>query len=294
MERPFRLQKNPVSNQKFTHKYLTHLMVLIIILIFLQLSFIALLWNKLEKTNNALEFYQEELNKKIDTNKIETQSNINELAKNLLEIQSSLEKKIGTIQAETSADFSGIIKEAAKSVVTVKTDIAQGSGFIIKPTGYVITNYHVLKNAGAASITTSGGEVKKVFLVGYNPEMDLALLKIQGNYPNLEFESSKNVEIGEKVIAIGNPLGLSFSVSEGIVSGKNRVGENNLPAYIQTDAALNPGNSGGPLINTRGKVIGINNFKVQGGEGLGFALESDYIISGVNDISFLAFNETIL
>ncbi|MEK6872465.1 MAG: trypsin-like peptidase domain-containing protein [Nanoarchaeota archaeon] len=294
MEKAFRIQKNLDIHHKFTYKYLTHLIVLMVFLIFLQLAFIAILWNKLEKTNEALGFYQEELNKKIDTNKVETQSNINELAKNLLEIQRSLEKKIGTIQAETSADFSGIIKDVAKSVVTVKTDIAQGSGFIIKSTGYVVTNAHVIRNAGAASITTSDGQVKKVFLVGYNPGLDLALLKIQGVYPHLEFEGSKNVEIGEKVIAIGNPLGLSFSVSEGIVSGKNRVGENNLPAYIQTDAALNPGNSGGPLINTGGKVIGINNFKVQGGEGLGFALESDYIISGVNEISLQAFNETIL
>ena len=294
MEKAFRIQKNLDIHHKFTYKYLTHLIVLMVFLIFLQLAFIAILWNKLEKTNEALGFYQEELNKKIDTNKVETQSNINELAKNLLEIQRSLEKKIGTIQAETSADFSGIIKDVAKSVVTVKTDIAQGSGFIIKSTGYVVTNAHVIRNAGAASITTSDGQVKKVFLVGYNPGLDLALLKIQGVYPHLEFEGSKNVEIGEKVIAIGNPLGLSFSVSEGIVSGKNRFGENNLPAYIQTDAALNPGNSGGPLINTKGKVIGINNFKVQGGEGLGFALESNYIISGVNSIAQEAFNETVL
>jgi len=84
--------------------------------------------------------------------------------------------------------------------------------------------------------------------------------------------------VGEKVIAIGNPLGLSLSVTEGIVSGVHRIGDNNLPAYIQTDAALNPGNSGGPLINTDGKVIGINNFKISGTESLGFALESDYIV----------------
>ncbi|MEK6830729.1 MAG: trypsin-like peptidase domain-containing protein [Nanoarchaeota archaeon] len=278
----------------FAHKYLTHLIVLIVFLIFLQLIFTFVLWSKLTKTNEALEFYQQDLNKKIETNNAETQSNINELADNLLEIQKSLEKKIGSIQAETSADFSSIIKEASKSVVTVKTDIAQGSGFIIKPTGYIVTNYHVLRGAKAANIITPDGETKKIFFVGYNSDLDIALLKIQGSYSHLELETSDNVEVGEKVIAIGNPLGLSFSVSEGIVSGKDRTGENNLPAYIQTDAALNPGNSGGPLINKEGKVIGINNFKVEGGEGLGFALESDYIISAVNEISVMAFNETII
>ena len=86
------------------------------------------------------------------------------------------------------------------------------------------------------------------------------ILKIEGNYPFLKFEDSANVRIGEKVIAIGNPLGLSFSVSEGIVSAKDRLGQNNLPAYIQTDAALNPGNSGGPLVNIKKEIIGINNF----------------------------------
>ena len=93
------------------------------------------------------------------------------------------------------------------------------------------------------------------------------------------------VQVGEKVIAIGNPLGLQFSVSQGIVSATHREGANRLNAYIQTDAALNPGNSGGPLINTEGKVIGINNFKIGGGESLGFALESNYIEETINEIA---------
>ena len=107
-------------------------------------------------------------------------------------------------------------------------------------------------------------------------------------------EISDDVQIGEKVIAIGNPLGLSFSVSEGIVSAVNREGSNGLPYYIQTDTALNPGNSGGPLINTDGEVIGINNFKIAGGENLGFSLESNYIEDSVNEISLERLDEIIL
>lgn len=282
--------KNPV----FVHKYLNHLILLIILLIFLHLIFTIIIWDNLSDTNKTIESYQSELNKKIDINKKETQSNINEISKNLLELQTSLEKKIGTIQAQASADFSVVIRDVVKSVVTIKTDVSQGTGFIISDNGFLVTNAHVLAGANAANAITSDKETKKLILIGYDTNLDLALLKIQGNYQQLEFDSSDKVEIGEKVIAIGNPLGLSFSVSEGIVSGKDRVGENKLPAYIQTDAALNPGNSGGPLINTRGRVIGINNFKAQGGESIGFALESDYIIDGINEIALKSLNHTVI
>jgi len=121
--------------------------------------------------------------------------------------------------------------------------------------------------------------------VGYDAKLDIALLKIEGDYREIELGDSDDVQVGEKVIAIGNPLGLQFSVSEGIVSATDREGSNGLEAYIQTDAALNPGNSGGPLINKQGEVIGINNFKVGSSESLGFALESNYIKEAVNGIS---------
>ena len=111
------------------------------------------------------------------------------------------------------------------------------------------------------------------------------MLKISGEYTPLELGNSNDIQVGEKVIAIGNPLGLQFSVSEGIISAIHRPGINDLEAYIQTDAALNPGNSGGPLIDKKGEVIGINNFKVGGGENLGFALESNFIKDAVNTIS---------
>ena len=100
----------------------------------------------------------------------------------------------------------------------------------------------------------------------------------------MTFGDSDGIKIGEKVIAIGNPLGLSFSVTEGIVSAVDRRIKNYPGRYIQTDAALNSGNSGGPLINTNGEVIGINNFKVAG-DNIGFALESEDIIDEINKIS---------
>jgi S1-C subfamily serine protease len=118
--------------------------------------------------------------------------------------------------------------------------------------------------------------------------MDITLLKIENeNYSPLELADSEDIKQGERVIAIGNPLGLSFSVTQGIISNIHQKGENGLNAYVQIDAALNSGNSGGPLINIDGEVIGINNFKISGAESLGFALESNYIKTTINNI----FNE---
>ncbi|MBR9701975.1 trypsin-like serine protease [Candidatus Pacearchaeota archaeon] len=251
------------------------------------------------------------LNNKISDLQADTQSKFNELTTNILETKNnvkSLNTQVGSIdeqfseldmeldelKASASADFSGIIEDAIKSVVTIKTDMSQGTGFIIDSEGYIITNYHVMKDAKSAGIFTYDGGTHAVRLIGKNEQMDLALLKIEGNFDELKLDDSDDIEIGEKVIAIGNPLGLQFSVSEGIVSAVNRPGPNNIEAYIQTDAALNPGNSGGPLINKQGEVIGINNFKIGSGENLGFALESNYIEDVVNEISQLALNQALV
>jgi len=281
------------KEHSFTRKYITHLIILIVFMLILQTVFAIILWNKLIETNNNIDFYQKTLDKKIDINDAETQSKFNQLTESIFDVESSIEIEISNIKAKTSADFSGIVKQTVDAIVSVKTNVAQGTGFIITPDGYIVTNAHVLSGANFANAVTSDKRIISLALVGLDIDLDLALLKIEGDYPFLEFEISENVEIGEKVIAIGNPLGLAFSVSEGIVSAKDRLGQNNLPAYIQTDAALNPGNSGGPLINTDGKVIGINNFKIQG-ESLGFALESDYIISGINNIAEQSINITII
>lgn len=241
------------------------------------------------------------LNKKITDLKIETQSNINSLSEGLIETRSELESQLGIVQEEfgllkasAGEDFSGIIENSVPSVVTIRTDISQGTGFIINEDGYIVTNYHVVQDAQAATIITYDDENHEVSPIGYNSDLDIALLKISGIYNELELGDSNDVQVGESVIAIGNPLGLEFSVTQGIVSGIHRRGPNGLYAYIQTDAALNPGNSGGPLINKNGEVIGINNFKVGSAEGLGFALESNFIKQAVNDIYQEAYSRNLI
>lgn len=241
----------------------------------------------------------------------DTNSKINDLSSSIIKTQNkmeSLQTEVGTIgqefselKASTSADFSGIVQDSVKSVVTVRTDVGQGTGFIIDKEGFVVTNMHILEGGSHVYALNYEKERISASLIGYNEKFDLALLKLTGfdseekeSYPYLELGDSDNVNVGEKVVAIGNPLGLEFSVSEGIVSAVHRKGINEVPAYIQTDAALNPGNSGGPLLDTKGKVIGINNFKVEGSENLGFALESNYIENVVNNISQENLNQTII
>ncbi|HPD81799.1 MAG TPA: trypsin-like peptidase domain-containing protein [Candidatus Pacearchaeota archaeon] len=242
-----------------------------------------------------------ELSDRIDNLQADTQNKLNELTKDLMEtknsfmsLDKSLTSELNELKASTSSDFSGVIESAIKSVVTVRTDIGQGTGFIIKEDGYIVTNAHVLSGGRTVYILDYEQTEHITELVGYDLDWDIALLKIEGNYPKLELGNSDNIHVGEKVIAIGNPLGLQFSVSEGIISAVDRIGMNEISGYIQTDAALNPGNSGGPLINTAGEVIGINNFKVGSGESLGFALESNYIKQAVNSIFQEQFEQNLI
>jgi S1-C subfamily serine protease len=240
----------------------------------------------------------------LDQRITDTQSNINILAENLIQTKESLKsldiqlgsvsQEMDLLKASAGEDFSGIIEDVIKSVVTIRTDVGQGTGFIISREGYIVTNAHVLSGGSKINAITYEQEIIKANFIGYDGTLDIALLKIPGDYSKLVFANSDEVQIGEKVIAIGNPLGFQFSVSEGIVSAVHRQGINKIEAYIQTDAALNPGNSGGPLINKQGEVIGINNFKVGSGESLGFALESNYIKDVLNEIAQEALNEILI
>ncbi len=225
------------------------------------------------------------------------QSKVNTLSdsiETLVSSQGTLQEQLGELKAQTSADFSGIIEQAISGVVTIKTDVAQGTGFLITNNGYIVTNAHVLSGAHYANIYTSENNKHSSDLVGYDIDMDIALLKIGGSFSSLELGNSNDVKVGEKVIAIGNPLGLSFTATEGIISARDRTGTNNLPYYFQTDVSLNPGNSGGPLIDTSGNVIGINNFKISGAENIGFALESNYIRQTINEIALAELNQTLV
>ena len=255
---------------------------------------------------NSVLLYMLFVNSEVNYNNLETkiaevqadsESKISQLSTSLIETKEtlgSLDTEFDELKATASADFSGIIENAIKSVVTIRTDVAQGTGFIVTNDGYIVTNAHVLAEGREVWAINYNQQKIDAEFIGYSPDMDIALLKISGDYYNAEFADSDNVQVGEKVIAIGNPLGLQFSVTEGIISGTHRQGANNLYIYIQTDAALNPGNSGGPLINTKGEVIGINNFKVSGGESLGFALESNHLVKTVNIIAQDNLNQTLI
>lgn len=212
------------------------------------------------------------LNNIID--QIEKQSNIQ-----LKEIK----QQLSSIKVK-SEDFSSIIDEVIESVVSIGTDRGQGSGVIFTSDGFIATNFHVVDKAKLIKVLTYDGKIHDAKFIGYNDILDLAVLKIDGNFNELEFGNSNGVRVGEKVIALGNPAGLSFTVTEGIVSAVHRKGPNNLDIYLQTDVSINPGNSGGPLVNAESKIIGINNFKISGFEGLGFAIESNTASEFVNDI----------
>jgi serine protease Do len=149
-----------------------------------------------------------------------------------------------------------------------------GSGFIISGDGYVLTNNHVVDKARDIRVSLDDGRVLEAKLVGRSPEIDVALIKIDADsLPAAALGDSDAIEVGDWVMAIGNPFGLSHTVTKGIVSAKGRViGAGPYDNLIQTDAAINPGNSGGPLFNLRGEVIGINTMILATGQNLGFAV----------------------
>lgn len=150
-----------------------------------------------------------------------------------------------------------------------------GSGFIISEDGYVLTNNHVVDGADEIRVKLNSGKELKAELKGSDPKLDIALLKVTTTekLPIAGLGDSDAIEVGEWVMAIGNPFGLSETVTAGIVSAKGRViGSGPYDDFIQTDASINPGNSGGPLFNARGEVVGINSAIVAGGQGIGFAI----------------------
>ncbi len=142
-----------------------------------------------------------------------------------------------------------------------QTQIGTGSGVIISEDGYIVTNNHVIQNATELEITMNNNKSYKAKLIGTDSKMDIALLKVDTDekLPYITFGDSDNIKVGEWVLAVGNPYNLNSTVTAGIVSAKARdLSNEGLQSFIQTDAAVNPGNSGGALVNTRGELIGIN------------------------------------
>ena len=150
-----------------------------------------------------------------------------------------------------------------------------GSGFIIDPDGYILTNNHVVAKADKIVVKLESGQEYKAKIVGTDPKTDVALIKIKADKPlkAVTLGDSDKIRVGDWVIAIGNPFGLSHTVTAGIISAKGRViGSGPYDDFLQTDASINPGNSGGPLIDMRGTVIGINTAIIATGQGIGFAI----------------------
>lgn len=150
-----------------------------------------------------------------------------------------------------------------------------GSGFVLSSDGYVLTNDHVVSKAEEIQVILESGDKYEAEIVGTDPKTDLALLKIEPEepLPAVETGDSSALEIGDWVLAIGNPFGLGHTVTAGIVSAKGRaLGIGQYDNFIQTDAAINPGNSGGPLFDFEGRVVGVNAAILRGGQGLGFAI----------------------
>ncbi len=164
-----------------------------------------------------------------------------------------------------------------------------GSGFILSEDGYIITNNHVVERASGIKVILEDGQSYEATVIGKDQKSDLALIKIEPKsvLPAVKIGRSDKLEIGDWVVAIGNPFGLGHTVTAGIISAKGRsLGLGAYDDFIQTDAAINPGNSGGPLFNLNGEVIGVNTAIIAGGQGIGFAIPIDTATNVVDQLKF--------
>jgi S1-C subfamily serine protease len=193
-----------------------------------------------------------------------------------------------------SKTITGVVGEIAQAVVHIQVqkkimdrrtrqerlNEGSGSGFIISSDGYIVTNNHVIENAAAIKVNFADGRVESAEIKGADPSTDVAVIKIhEPGQKALSFADSDELKVGQIAIAIGNPLGLQHSVTAGVVSALGRTLRANngrlIDDVIQTDAALNPGNSGGPLMNSSGLVIGMNTAVIPSAQGLCFAVSSN-------------------
>lgn len=181
------------------------------------------------------------------------------------------------------------------AVVAVNTNTGSGSGFIISADGYVVTNYHVIQGAKQVVVIPNGAKAIEAKIIGYEASNDVALLKVEGeNLPYVTLGNSDALKVGDQVVAIGNPLGeLTATLTVGYISAKDRIVDTDgtVINMLQTDAAINSGNSGGPLFDMNGKVIGITTAKYSGNsnsgatiEGLGFAIPTDDVVGILSDL----------
>ena len=202
----------------------------------------------------------------------------------------------GGVQPAVIVSYRDAVARAAPSVVTVHSShmvpgrlpltgkaLVNGlaSGVILDRDGYIVTNYHVVEDASELAVALADGTLHQTRIVGADPESDIALLKIdaEGLRP-IVLADINEVAVGDVALAVGNPLGVGQTVTQGIISAIVRRGMSPIENFIQTDAAINPGNSGGALIDTAGRLVGINTVILShsgGSEGMGFAIPVDYV-----------------
>ena len=213
------------------------------------------------------------------------------------------EQNIYSTATLTGGSVKQLAEKYGEGVVLVQTPSGLGSGFVVDKQGHCVTNCHVVEHETQIAVILYQKQadgsfrrerIKDVEIVALNPFFDLALLQIPeqkgAEFRPVYLAEEADYREGDAVFAIGNPLGLERSVSQGIVSTRNRNFEGLV--YIQTTAQINPGNSGGPLFNARGEVIGVTNMKLAFGEGLGFAIPVTYLKNFLNEYEAFAFDRT--
>lgn len=220
------------------------------------------------------------------------QTTINEQRSEIQDLQNQIE--ILDVTDQSTVPWPTIYSQLKNSVVLIETNLGLGSGFVYDESGHIITNYHVVEDASALQVTFLDGATTSADLIGTDPYSDIAVIQLDQQVTTLQpvfLGSSSELLVGEPVAAMGNPYGLSDTLTAGIVSSLGR--SIDAPAdyviidIIQLDAAINPGNSGGPLVNTKGQVVGVNTaIQSETGSfaGIGFAIPSDTVKREIGDL----------